>query len=194
MEEIKSAFEKALERAEKLGKLSPEERRQRREEEYAPIGRALAERYLGHGYGDIFREEVDRYSGEEKDVVIKAALSRLVEAIELGNYEMTERAMEGILAFMAKEGVTEIRDEIIGLLGEYEEAEKERYEGEKEGIERGERELLHQLRISGSAVGEINLEASEAWKEAARELFSRYDQRLKELKVQLLEDISLSRE
>lgn len=189
MGEIKSAFEKALEKTERLGKLSPEEMRERKGEEYAPIGRALADRYLRHGYGEIFGEEANRYSGEERDIVTRAALSRLVEAMELGNHEITQRAMEGILVLRGKEKVGEAKDRIKSLLDEYEQAEKERYEEEKGEIERKERGLLHQLRISGSAVGEINLEASETWKEICQELYSQYDKRLGALKVQLLQAV-----
>lgn len=189
MGEIKSAFEKALEKAERLEKLSPEEMRERKEEEYAPIGRALADRYLKHGYGEILGEEANEYSGEERDIVARAALSRLVEAMELGNYEITQRAMEGILALKGKEKVGEVKAQMKSLFDEYKQAEKERYEEEKGETEGKERGLLHQLRISGSAVGEINLEASETWKEICQELYSRYDKILGELKVQLLQAV-----
>jgi hypothetical protein len=186
MSEMKSALEKALERAERLGRLSPDEVKERRRAEYTPIGRAVADRYLGHGHGGIFIEELNAYGGEEKDIVIGAALSRLGEAIELGNYEVTERAIEGILALKGRDEVGGIGEEIRSLLKEYKLAENERYKGRKEEIERKGRELLHQLRISGSAVAGINLEASETWKEMAQELYARFDQRLQELKEKLL--------
>ena len=41
--ELKSAYEKAMERAERLGKLSPEEMRETKRVEFEPVGRALAE-------------------------------------------------------------------------------------------------------------------------------------------------------
>ena len=186
MGEIKSAFEKALEKAERLEKLSPEEMRERKGEEYAPIGRALADRYLGHGYGELLGEEANKHSGEERGIVTRAALSRLVEAMELGNYEIIQRAMEGILVLKGKEKVGEVEDQIKSLFDGYKQAEKERYEEEKGEIERKERGLLHQLRISGSAVVEINLEASETWEEICQELYSQYDKILEDLKVQLL--------
>ena len=186
MSEMKSALEKALERAEKLGKLSPEEMRQRKEAEYAPIGRALAERYLGHGQKRVFKEEVNRYSGEEKGIVLRAALLRLEEAIDLENDELTEMAMAGMLVLKQKGKIGEINKKIRSLLREYREAEKQKYEGEKERIEKGEKELLHQLRISGSAVGEINLKANEAWASISQELYSRFNERLVDLKGELL--------
>lgn len=189
MAEMKSAFEKALERAGRLGKLSPQEIRERKEDEYAPIGRALADRYLKHGYGKILEEEADKYAGEEKEIVMKAALSRLVEAIELGNYDTTERAVEGILVLTGEEQVGDIGEQIRSLLAEHRQAEENKYQEQRGEIERRERELLHRLRISGSAVGEINLEASETWKELSQELYSQFEQRLDELKGRLLKNV-----
>jgi hypothetical protein len=187
---MKSAFEKALERAERLGKLSPEEIRESKEKESIPIGRALVEQYLGHGYGHILEEETARYSGEEKDIVMKAAISRLVEAIDLGSGETAERAIGGILALKGEGEVGQIAGQIKGLFEEYKQAEKDRYEKEKGEVEREERELLRQLGITGSAIGEINLEASETWRGICGGLYSQFDQRLNQLKEQLLKMVS----
>lgn len=189
MGEMKSAFEKALEKAEKLGKLSPEEMRERNEAEYAPIGRALAERYLGHGHRRILKEEVRRYSGDEKGIVGRAALSRLAEAIDLASdefFEKTEKALAGMLALKGKGQIGEINERIMSLLREFREAQQQKYEREEERVEKGERELLHQLRISGSAVGAINLKASEAWGTISQELHSQFNERLEALKQELL--------
>lgn len=189
MGEMKSAFEKALEKAEKLGKLSPEEMRERNEAEYAPIGRALAERYLDHGDRRILKEEVRRYSGDEKGIVGRAALSRLAEAIDLASdefFEKTEKALAGMLALKGKGQIGEINERIMSLLREFREAQQQKYEREEERVEKGERELLHQLRISGSAVGAINLKASEAWGTISQELHSQFNERLEALKQELL--------
>jgi len=188
--EMKSAFERALERAEKLGKLSPEEIKESKEKEFILIGRALVEQYLGHGYGHILEEEMARYSGEEKDIVVKAALSRLVEAIDLGSGETAERAIGGMLVLKKEGEIGQIAGQIKSLFEEYKQAEKDRYEKEKGGVERKERELLRQLGISGSAVGEINLEASGTWRQILADLYSQFDQRLHQLKEQLLEMVS----
>ena len=189
MGEMKSAFEKALEKAEKLGKLSPEEMRERKEAEYATIGRALAERYLGHGHKQILKEEVSKYSGDEKGIVSGAALSRLAEAIDLASdefFEKTEKALAGMLALKGKGQIGEINERIMSLLREFREAQQQKYEREEERVEKGERELLHQLRISGSAVGAINLKASEAWGTISQELHSQFNERLEALKQELL--------
>ena len=65
------------------------------------------------------------------------------------------------------------------------EAKQAKYEQEREHVERRERELLHQLRISGTAVGDINLQTSKEWARTSQELLSQFDARLEELKREL---------
>jgi hypothetical protein len=185
--EMKSAFEKAMEKAEKLGSLSPEEMRERREAECTTLGRAIAERYLGHGQRRLLREEVGRYGGEEQGIVMGAALSRLVEAIDLKSGDaVIGRVLEGLVALMGKGHVVEVIGNVKGLLQEFREVKRQTYESEKEGIERDGRELLHRLRIAGSAVSAINLKSSEAWAGLSTELESQFSQRLEVLKRELL--------
>jgi hypothetical protein len=185
MGEMKSALERALEKAEKLGKLSPEEIREREKAKYTPIGRAIAERYLGHGHKQLLKEEVGRYSGDLKGIVTSAALSRLVEAIDLASGDLVERALYGLLTLKGKGRIGEVDGRIKSLLGEFRDAQQERYEMEKERIEKGDMGLLHQLRISGSAIGAINLKASESWATISREISLQFNQRLDALKREL---------
>jgi hypothetical protein len=183
---MKSAFEKAMEKAEKLGSLSPEEVREHKEAEYTALGRAIAERYMGHGHERLLKEEVGRYSGEERGIVMGAALSRLVEAVDLKSGDLIGRALEGLLALTGKGQVMEVVDNIEGLLQEFRDVKKQKYEIEKEGIEKEVRELLHRLRIAGSAVGTINLKSSKAWAILSTELESQFSQKLEALKWELL--------
>lgn len=182
MEEIKSAYEKALERTEKLERLSPEEMREWKEREYAPIGRALAERYLGDGRIQILKEGINKHIGAERDIVAKAALTRLLETIQLQDYEVAEKATAALSALKGGEQDSETREKIRNLCQKYKQAEQQKYAEEKKEIEKRGRELLYQLGISGDAVGEIKLEASEAWKEISASLYSQFDEKLKKLK------------
>lgn len=188
MGEMKSAFEKAMEKAEKLGGLSPEEMRERKEAECTTLGRAIAERYLGHGHKQLLEEEIGRYSGGEKGIVMGAALSRLVEAIDLKSDDIVVmgRALEGLVILKGKGQVLETVGRIQALLHEFREVIHQKYEIEKESIEKDGRELLHRLRIAGSAVGSINLKSSEAWEVISVELESQFSQRLEALKRELL--------
>jgi hypothetical protein len=185
MGDMKSAFEKALEKVDKLGKLSPEEMREREEAEYTPIGRAIAERFLGHGHNKILLEEVERYSGDEKGIVVRATLSRLVEAIDLTSGDLIQRSLDGLLALKGEERIGETIDSIRILSAEYQEEREQEYEREKENIEKSERELLHQLRITGSAVGAVNPKASESQSLVYGQLNSRFNERLETLKYEL---------
>jgi len=190
MEEMKSAFDRAMERADKMGKLSPEEMRQRQEVEYLPVGRAIAERYLNHGHEQLFKEEVDKHPDERRGIVVRAALKGLVEAVSLTGYERTEKALNGVLALIGDgrvDAVNSVIGGITGLLAEFSQELERKYGEEQERIEKSERELLHQLRISGSAVGAINMAASQAWGKVYREFSSPFEERLEGLKGELLQ-------
>jgi hypothetical protein len=189
MGEMKSAFDRAMERAGKMGKLSAEEMRQRVEAEYLPVGRAIAERYLDHGHEQLFKEEVDKHDGERRGIMVRAALKGLVEAVSLTGYERTEKALNGVLT-LTDDGRGEVVrgkiGDITGLLAEFGQELERKYGEEQEQIEKSERELLHQLRISGSAVGSINMAASQAWGKVYREFSSPFEERLETLKGELL--------
>jgi len=190
MEEMKSAFDRAMERADKMGKLSAEEMRQRQEVEYLPVGRAIAERYLNHGHEQLFKEEVDKHPDERRGIVVRAALKGLVEAVSLTGYERTEKALNGVLALIGDgrvDAVNSVIGGITGLLAEFSQELERKYGEEQERIEKSERELLHQLRISGSAVGAINMAASQAWGKVYREFSSPFEERLEGLKGELLQ-------
>ena len=185
MGEMKSAFEKALEKADKIGKLSPEEMREREEAEYTPIGRAIAERFLGHGHKQILKEEVERYSSDENGIVVRAALSLLVKSIDLTSRDLIERSLDGLLTLKGKERIGGTVDRIRILFAEFQEKREQEYEREKENIDKSERELLHQLRIAGSAVGAINPKASKSLNLVYEQLNCRFNERLEALKQEL---------
>jgi hypothetical protein len=185
MGEMKSAFERAFEKVDKLGKLSPEEMREREEAEYTPVGWAIADRFLGHGHKLILKEEVERYSNDEKGIVVRATLSRLVEAIDLSSGDLIQRSLDGLLTLKGKERIGGTIDRIKILFADFQDEREQEYEREKGNIEKSERELLHQLRITGSAVGAINPKASESLSLVCEKLNARFKERLEALKQEL---------
>jgi hypothetical protein len=183
MGEIKSAWEIAMEKAEKLGRLSPEELKRQRRQELDPVGQGLADRYLG-GLGLWqLRVELDRYKGEERDLVAEALISGLVQGIELGNNERLVKIIEGISSLRENEspGIREIEGEAGTLFQEYQEVEQQ----ERRKIEDSVRGILHQLRISGSAIGGINPKVMPEWQQALDAFAEPYATRLEELKERL---------
>jgi hypothetical protein len=183
MGDIKSAWEIALEKTEKLGKLSPEELRSQRRQELAPVGRGLSDRYLaGLGLWQL-KVELDRYKGEERALVTESLVSSLVQGIELGNDDRLARVIEGVSALKEERqaGITEIKDRAEALFREYREVEQK----ERQDAEESVKEILHQLRISGSAIGATNPKVMPEWQQALDRFAEPYITQLEELKERL---------
>ena len=184
MGEIKSAWELAMEKVEKLGKLSPEEVRRQKEEKYGSIGQGLAEKYLtGLALRDV-RIELDKYKGEERELVRAALASKLIDAIELGDAERLSKVIEGIseLNLKSREGLAGIRAEIEQLFAECREAEQKK----RREVETAARGVLHQLRISGSAIGSVNPEVVPEWKNELDKIALPHREKLDSLKARLV--------
>jgi len=190
--EIKSAWELAMEKVDKLGKLSPEELRKQREDKCRSIGQGLAERYLG---GMLLRDlklELDKRKSEERQLVGEALASKLIDAIELGDAGRLSKVIEGIseLNLRSAEGLAGVRAEIEELFGEFPEAEQKK----RREVETAARGVLHKLRISGSAIGSVNPEVVPEWKNELDKIAQPYRERLDGLKARLRSGLPLSRE
>jgi hypothetical protein len=181
--EIKSAWELAMEKVDKLGKLSPEELRQQKEDKCRSIGQGLAEKYLSGSSLRDLKIELDKQKGEERELVRVALASRLIDAIELGDAERLAKVEEAIsgLKLKAKEGLAAISGEIEQLLAEYREAEQKK----RREVEAAARGVLHQLRISGSAIGGVNPEVVPEWKNELDKIAQPYRERLDDIKAKL---------
>jgi len=181
--EIKSAWELAMEKVEGLGKLSPEEVRRQKEAKCAPIGQALAKRYLG-GLGLWQLEvELDKYQGDDRSLVEAAFVSELVSAIDLEDTGSLQGIMDAVrLVKQDKAAVDSVDGEIRALLGDYQAVESEQ-RGELE--ERG-RQLLQVLGISGSSIGGINPGAVERVAGGSSPFAQPYREKLEALKQRLV--------
>ncbi|PIU56972.1 MAG: hypothetical protein COS87_00550 [Chloroflexi bacterium CG07_land_8_20_14_0_80_45_17] len=189
MGKLKSAWEIAQEKADRLGKLSLAEMQRQREQECRQIGRAIAQRYLDSPELLPLAIELNKYQ-EKKDLVRQATLTHLTQAIDLrfltsfGMTSKLERIIQGIATVEPKS--ESIIERIRGLAQEYEQlADKTR-----RAIEIKCRETLHQLRISGTAVGNINIEATPQWQQSWQLLTEPLESRLDSLKQELINSIS----
>lgn len=185
MDEMKSALERALERAERMGKLSEEEMRQQKEAKYVPIGEAIAQRFFEHGYSNILAEQLDKFDEEGKAIASKAAFSMLLQSIDLENKALTERALEAINDLKGSATVGKLSGEIMKLYGQYAWQKKLWNEENADALGREVRERLVDAGISGNAVGEINIQTSKAWEEMSTKLGAEFNTRLDELKNSL---------
>ena len=197
MGELKSAWEIAQEKANKLGKLSAEEEEQQRKQKCHQIGQGLARKWLDSLALSDIGAELNSYEEEERALIRQATLNCLTKAIDFksskiglsknprdfGDISKVERAIQGIASLEPKS--QPITEGITRLLEEYEGAEKKT----NRELESNGRETLHQLRISGTAVGDINIEATPQWQQAQQRLIEALEPRLNNLKQELTKQI-----
>jgi hypothetical protein len=183
MSELKSAWEIAQEKANRLGKLSAEEKEQQERQRNRQIGQVLAQKWLDSSRQVNVAAELNKHEEKERDIIKQAIIEHLVQAIDF----TTTRGMNIVKRIV--EAVSSLRpelqpkaEEIIQLVQEYEEAEQKI----RQELEGNFRETLHQLRISGAAVDSINIEASQQWQPAHQELVETFAPRLNDLKQALI--------
>ncbi len=189
MDEMKSALERALERAERMGKLSSEELQKQREARYTPVGDAIARRFLEHGYTSILAEQLEKVEAEGQTIAVKSTLATLAESISLDNQALTERAIQGIMGLGGGRSTEQTADEIMNLFGQYAWQKKLWYEENSDQIGKSVRERMGRMGIGGSAVGEININNDETWIKRSAELQDEFNERLEGLKKSLIQSL-----
>jgi hypothetical protein len=153
--EIKSAREIAQEKAGKLGELSPEEKRGQRQDRCRMIGKSLAEKYLSQYDIRLLETELNKHNAQDKDLIRQAAIHQLIEGINIRYSSTLDKISQGILTLANTATAIETIGKIKELFQEYEEAENRA----RQEIENAGMEILHQLRVAGTAVSQINIRA-----------------------------------
>lgn len=183
MGEIKSAWEIAMEKVDKLEELTPEELKKQEEDRYSLIGQALADKYLSGLDLRQLEVDLDKYRDKERELLRQVVTSKLASAIELGNYGRLEKVMDGISYLNQMEVPGETVDEFKKLFHEYEQADQKA----REELEGSAGEILHQLGISGSAIGALNPKAIGECQQDLDRLAQPYRERLEPLKQRLIQ-------
>jgi hypothetical protein len=183
MDELKSSWEIAQERANRLGGLSAEEKERQERQRYGQTGQALAQRWLDGPQEIDMTAELNKYEEQERNVMKQAVVEHLAKAIEFtpsqGIYRL-KRVVEAISGLGPE--LQPKAEEITQLLQEYQEAEQKI----SQQLEGDHRETLHQLRISGTAVDVVNIEADSQSHSARQGLIETFTPRLNELKQALI--------
>jgi hypothetical protein len=183
MSELKSAWEIAQERANRLGKLSAEEKEQQERQGYRQIGQVLAQKWLDSPQQLDIAAELSRHEEKERDLIKQAIIENLVEAIEFTptrGMNSVKRVIEAISSLRPE--LQPPTEEIGQLVQEYEGAEQKI----RQELESNYRQTLHQLRISGTAVDAINIEADPKGQLALQKLAEAFTPRLNALKQALI--------
>lgn len=182
MGEMKSAWEIAQERADRLGRLSAEEKQQQERERFDRAGQAVAQKWLDGARDTDVSAQLGKYNEEERGMITRAAIAHLAEGVTIGDshsVERAERAMSGIALLNPK--LQPQLEELGRLIQEYETAERKL----RQDLESGYRETLHRMRISGSAVAGINIDADPQWQPAREKIAESFAPGLSELKQAL---------
>jgi len=183
MGELKSAWEIAQEKANRLGKLSAEEREQQARQRYRQIGQGLAQKWLDSSRQLDMTAELNKHEEKEREIIKQAIIEHLAEAIEFTTTRGINRVKKVIAAISSLGPELQPKAEEIGqLVQEYEDAEQKI----RQELESDYRETLHQLRISGTAVDAMNIEADPQWQLARQELVEALTPRLNDLKRALI--------
>jgi hypothetical protein len=180
--DIKSAWEIAQEKANKLGKLSSREREEQRQEKCCLLGEALADKYLSQNDIRIIQGELNEYEVSDRDLVGKAMVRRLSQSLDFKYLDRLAGISKAILALQNTAPTKKALEEVEVLFQEYQQAEKK----QRQEIEEAGGQILHQMRISGSAIGRLNLRAKEEWQTKLDQTAIPFEERLKSLKQELL--------
>jgi hypothetical protein len=183
MSELKSAWEVAQERANRLGKLSAQEKEQQERQRYRQIGQALAQKWLDSSQGLDIAAELSNQEEGGREIIREAIIEHLVEAVEFTTARGLNTAKKVIETIGSLKPELLPRAEELGqLVQEYELAEQKI--GQE--LESHYRHTLHQLRISGTAVDAINIEDNPQWQLARQGLVESLASRLNALKQALI--------
>ena len=177
-EKIKSALDIALERAQKLGSLSAQERQSLRDKELATAGEALVKRHLA---GLLLRDvemELKRYGEEDRETVTRYMLSALMEAISIEDLTGSEKVLAAVQHLSGDVGIGEALRE---LFHDYQEVVERAWQENHSRLEAAQGKELALKGISGSAV-EVGIENCAEWLEIRHRLDSHYRERLEAIK------------
>jgi len=193
MADIKSAQEIDMEKVEKLGEATDEERLRWK---YVPEGEKLAARYLKQDYNLVV--ELGRYEEEARRYIIEGAGDILIRNINLPQDNLVKRnnskAMDGLKILKSdKVSVENVYSKIRRIFNHYveqgEQQRKQAYQSLKTEFEAKVRQLMQQQ--LGSFVGiKIDVERQpqfqEEWRKIQTQLDSQYLKLLDEYKQELL--------
>ena len=191
MEEMKSALDRAMERAERLGEASPEELLRM---ESVPKGNELAARYLRDANCDL-DAELTKYKGSgARKYIIEGVEKILFSNISFPrserDREIAGRAMKGIsILKQSKKRVEDILGQMEHLFSYYEQARQQAYVQLKESFEAKMANSIRAAELQLGGRGKPNVELlpqfQDEWRRVIGQLNAQYEKVLQEQKQEL---------
>lgn len=192
MSDMKSAYERAMERVEKLGKASPEEMQRM---EAVPIGNKLAAQYMKEPDFNL-DGELAKYKGTGiRKQIIEGVMEILLRHIALpatpGAKAAIDRAKRGILSIKEnKRAVENVFTQLDNLFNYYDQARQQTFNQLKQALEQ---RVAQQMRASGQLGAQPKIDVTaqpefqQEWARVLADLNARYDQALEEQKQRIAE-------
>jgi len=193
MDEMKSAFERAMEKAESLGKASEEDLTKWK---YIPEGEKLAARYLKEEY-DI-STELGRYDEKVRKYVSEGAQGVFIRNIDLPRNDVAKKRNKKVM-----EAIKEVKRDKVGIENVYtkmrrvfshyekegEQQRRQTYESVKRDFEAKLMQAAQQQR-GATPPPKINVEShpqfQQEWRRILAQLDSQYLRLLEEYKKEIL--------
>ena len=192
MGEMKSARERAMEKVEKLGKLTEDEIKRF---ECIPVGNKLAATYLQEADFNL-NSELTKFKGTGlRKYIAQGAQEIFLHNIILPQSERdkqaTKKAMEGLRAVKENKNQLEATlDRITNLLNYYEQARQQTYSQFKKGFEARLQETSQALqKQSGNAAtieAQLQAQFQAEWHKLSSQLNTQYEKALEEHKQHIL--------
>jgi len=191
MGEMKSAWEKAMEKVEKLGKLSEEELKRL---EYEPVGNRLAARCLQETNYSL-DADLMKYKGTgARKYILQGAQEIFLRNIFLPKNEhdrqTTRRAMTGLKLLKENKNLLDTTIDLINnLLDYYVQAHQQAYQQFKKDFEaklqEANRALQQQMGAKARIEPEQHPQFLEEWRKISSQLDAQYEKVLEEHKQQI---------
>lgn len=175
--EIKSALEIAMEKADRIGSLSREEHKRLHEEKLASIGKTLAKQYLsGVPLRDI-ELELNKKDKGDLSTVTSYLVSGLVETLDIKVSDALDKILYAVQHFTQD---IKVSQKVTELYGDYQVAVQKVREEQGNKLCASKRRELERIGITGSAV-EPSFESTAEWSVIQQQMDKNYQDRLREL-------------
>lgn len=193
MDEMKSAYERAMERAESLGKASEEDMTKWK---YLPEGAKLAAKYLRDEFD--LATEIGKYEEKARQLVVQGAQEAFLRNIDLPRNDLakkkSKKVMEAIKELKRdKVGIENVYTKLRRVFSHYEKEGEQQRRQTYEAVKRDfEAKLMQaaQQQIGAAPPPKINVEShpqfQQEWRRVLAQLDSQYLKLLEEYKKEIL--------
>lgn len=192
MGEMKSAYEKAMEKIEKLGKPSPEEVG---ELEYVPKGNLIAARYL-KGEDIELVEEINRFEQKVRKYIHRGVEEILLENIALPQKEAqalaNKRAIEGLVSLKKdKKNSQALLEQLRMVFNYYEKAKQQVAQQARQAVEMKLSEAMKAMEQQSGMKLRIDVESQPEYKEGLFKAMAQLNQQYEKALIDWREHIKM---